>query len=188
MDQFLHPRRLGDLAVVAQRNVLGPTDRFAGDPQRGEDLSVEVLFAEEQLMDPAQELAALGPLDDAVVVRRGQRQDLRDSGPGDGVRCGPRPPLDTPSLPRRRWRPDPPSGGEPNAGCPGFPELVRLMVVPAKSATSRSPARTAHEVLVGGPELREIHCVGVLDAGHEQVGGCRRAWVGRWRGRRLTVS
>ena len=77
VDQLDDARTLVDLALVGELAVDQPAHRLVRDPQRREDLVVE-LVGEQQLVDPAQELAGLGPLDDAVVVRRGQRHDLAD--------------------------------------------------------------------------------------------------------------
>jgi len=47
---------LGDVLLMQGRNVADPADRLVGDVECLEDVVVEVLFAEQQLMDPAQEL------------------------------------------------------------------------------------------------------------------------------------
>ena len=78
VDQLEDARLLGDVLLVAVRDVRGPADRLVRDPQRLEDLVVEALLAEQQLVQAAQELAGLGALDDPVVVRRGQRHHLAD--------------------------------------------------------------------------------------------------------------
>ena len=49
------------------------------DAEVGGDRLVEAVLALQQLLDPAQEGARLGALDDAVVVGRGQRHHLRDA-------------------------------------------------------------------------------------------------------------
>ncbi len=58
VDQLEDPGLLADLVVVAGGDVLGPADRLVGDPQRPEDLVVEALLAEQQRVDPLEELAA----------------------------------------------------------------------------------------------------------------------------------
>ena len=85
VDQLEDPGLLADLVVVGRRDVLRPADRLVGDPQRAEDLVVEVVLAEQQLVHAAQEVARLGALDDPVVVRRRQRHDLADRVAGDRV-------------------------------------------------------------------------------------------------------
>src|SRR5205085_12215330 len=70
------------LGVVVGADVAPPTGRLVGDPQRGEDLIVEAVGAEQELVDPLEELARLGALDDAVVVRRRQRDDLAEAEAG----------------------------------------------------------------------------------------------------------
>ena len=55
---------------------------------------------------------------------------------------------------------------------PIVPGLVRLIEVPWKSVTCElAVARLADEVLVGGPEVREVHRLRGLDARHEQLAG-----------------
>ena len=82
VDQLLDAGLLGDVVLVRGRDVADPADRLVGDAQRAEDLVVEVVLAEQQAVDPAQEVAGLRTLDDAVVVGRRQRHDLADGQPG----------------------------------------------------------------------------------------------------------
>ena len=60
-------------------DVLRPVDRVVRDAQRGEDLLVEALLADQQLVHDLQELAGAGALDDAVVVGASQRDRLADA-------------------------------------------------------------------------------------------------------------
>ena len=76
VDDLLHADGLAEVGLVAGRDVLRPADRLIGDPQRAEDLAVEVVLADQQRMDAAQELTRLGALNDAVVVRARQSEDL----------------------------------------------------------------------------------------------------------------
>ena len=85
VDQLEDPGLLADLVVVVGGDVGRPADRLVGDAQRAEDLVVEVVLAEQQPVHALEELAALGALDDPVVVRRGQRHDLADGVAGDRV-------------------------------------------------------------------------------------------------------
>ncbi len=78
VDQGVH---LHDLLVLGggigeAAAVLEPTGGLVGDGQAREHVVVEVVLAEQQLVDPAQELAALRAGDDAVVVGVGERGDL----------------------------------------------------------------------------------------------------------------
>ena len=82
VDQLLDAGLLGDVVLVRGGDVAHPADRLVGDPQRAEDLVVEAVLTEQQRVDPAQEVAGLRALDDAVVVRRRQRHDLADRQPG----------------------------------------------------------------------------------------------------------
>ena len=55
---------------------------------------------------------------------------------------------------------------------PMVPGLVRVIVVPWKSSTvSLLPRALRTIVLVGGPEVGEVHRLGGLDARHEQLAG-----------------
>ena len=59
-----------------------------GTPKLWKIVVVEAVVAEQQLVDRAQELAALRAPDDPVVVGARERDDLADAEPGDGVRVG----------------------------------------------------------------------------------------------------
>ena len=85
VDQLVHPGELGDVVLVRGRDVPHPADRLVRDLQRGEDLVVEAVLAEQQVVDAAQEVAGLGALDDPVVVGRGERDRLADRQPGQGL-------------------------------------------------------------------------------------------------------
>ena len=50
VDQLDDPGRLVDLALGGVRDVAGPADRLVRDAQRGEDLVVEAVLAEQQLV------------------------------------------------------------------------------------------------------------------------------------------
>ena len=55
---------------------------------------------------------------------------------------------------------------------PIVPGLVRLIVVPWKSVTCElAVAGLADDLLVGRPEVREVHRLRGLDAGHQQLAG-----------------
>ena len=66
--------RVGEGAAVGV-----PAGGLVGHGQAGEHVVEEVVAAEEELVDPAQELAALRAGDDAVVVGVGERGDLADA-------------------------------------------------------------------------------------------------------------
>ena len=85
VDQLEDAGLLADLVVVGGRDVLGPADRLVGDAQRGEDLVVEVVLAQQQRVHAAQEVAGLGALDDPVVVGGGEGHHLADRVAGDGL-------------------------------------------------------------------------------------------------------
>ncbi len=172
VDQLEDPGLLADLVVVAGRDVLGPADRLVGDPQRPEDLVVEVVLAEQQGVQPLEELAGLGALDDAVVVGRGEGHDLADRVARERLlgralvlrRVVHRADAEDRALalhqPRHRVvGADRARVGEADRGAleVGDRELV--------------VAGLADEVLVGGPEAGEVHRLGGLDRGHQQLAG-----------------
>ena len=120
-------------------------------------------------MDPLEEQARLGALDDAVVVGRGDRHHLRQAEVGEGGRVGAgvgrgvveRADADDEALAgheagHRLHGADGAGVGERH-GDAG--EVVRGQLV---------GAHLADEVLVGGVEPVEVEGVGLLDAGHEQ--------------------
>ena len=59
-----------------------------GTPKLAKMLVVEVVAAEQQIVHRGEELAALGALDDAVVVRARERDDLADADLGERLRVG----------------------------------------------------------------------------------------------------
>ena len=77
VDQLLDPGDLVDLGLRVHLVVGDPAHGLVGDPQPVEDLVPE-LVAEQVGLDQLQELAGAGALDDAVVVGRGQGDDLGD--------------------------------------------------------------------------------------------------------------
>ena len=68
--------------------VATPAGRLVRNAEAGEDVVVEVVLAEQQLVHAAEELAALGALDDAVVVGARERDDLADADLGERLRIG----------------------------------------------------------------------------------------------------
>ena len=87
VDELLHPRGLVDVVREVDVDVGGPVDRVVRDAQRGEDVLVEVVLADEQLVDHLEELAGAGALDDAVVVGAGERDRLADAELGERLRA-----------------------------------------------------------------------------------------------------
>ena len=67
------------LFAVDRVDVGAPAHRLVRHVERGEHVVVEAVLAEQQLVDPLQEQAALGALDDAVVVGARDRDDLADA-------------------------------------------------------------------------------------------------------------
>ena len=83
----VHADQLGDrhllgehrLFAIDREGVRAPLDRLVGHVERLEHVFVEVVFAEEQLVDPLEEETGFGTLDDAVVVGARDRDDLADA-------------------------------------------------------------------------------------------------------------
>ena len=88
VDQRRHLHLLDDLrrVVVDRVGVLAPAHRLVGHADGAEDVLVEVVGAEQQLVHLLEQHPGLGALDDAVVVGRRDRDDLRDAELGDRVR------------------------------------------------------------------------------------------------------
>ena len=80
-DQLGDRHLLGEhrLFAVHRVGVGPPLDRLVRHVERVEDVLVEVVLAEQQLVDPLQEHPGLGALDDPVVVRAGDGDDLADA-------------------------------------------------------------------------------------------------------------
>ena len=94
VDQRLHVDLLDQPAVVAAGKVLAvlgvrlPAHRLVGNPHRLEHVVVEVVAPHEALGHVAEEQPRLGPLDDPVVVGRGEGDDLADAQLGQDARVG----------------------------------------------------------------------------------------------------
>ena len=92
----MHADERGDLHLLVQHRVLAVHRVHVGPPLHGlvrhaqvvEHRLVETMVAQQQLVEPLQEHAALGTLDDAVVVGAGDRDDLADAQLTEGVRVG----------------------------------------------------------------------------------------------------
>ena len=170
VDQLLHPGRLGDVVLVPGGDVPDPADRLVRDLQRGEDVVEETVVAQQQLVDSLQELTGLRALDDPVVVGRGHRDLTADGQPGQrlfrsalvGGRVLHRADPDDRAL----------AGHQPGDGVLG---ADRARVGQADRGAGEvldgqlAGARLAHHVLVRGPELPEVHGLGALDVGHQEL-------------------
>ena len=146
-------------------------DDAVGDGEVVRDRLVEVVLALEELVDPAQERAGLGALDDPVVVRRGHRRDLRDAErlqllgrsvrPLDGI--GDRADRDDRPLARHEARH---GGDRADAAGVGQRDVRALEVVGGELVLPR----LRDQILVVGVEAREVERVGAADArDHERA-------------------
>ncbi len=88
VDQLLDARNLVDLVSGVNLEIRAPTHRLVRNAQGFEDFVVEVLRAEEELVNKLEELAAACALNDAVVIGGGQGQDLADGVLGDDLLAG----------------------------------------------------------------------------------------------------
>ena len=171
-DEFVHSCCFVDVAVVQCRDVIRPLDRGVGDTQRCEDVGVEVIAANEVLVDPAEEFTRLRALDDAMVVGRCECDDLADCAFDEGVlggalefgrilECAN---TDDGGLSLHESR-----HGVHRADAAG----VRQRNGDTTEVIDRQFARAcaAHDVLVRDPELCEVHLLGMLDCRDEQLAG-----------------
>ena len=155
--------QLDDAGVLVDdrvRVVGAPAHRLVRDAQFAEDLVPEVV-GEQHFVDGAQEVAGLRALDDAVVVGRRQRDQLADAQFRDALlaralelgRVLHRADADDGALaghqPRHRVH------GADGAGV-GQRDRHAGEVFGGQLAV----AGTAHDVFVGGDELREAHVLG----------------------------
>ncbi len=169
VDELLHAGDLVDVVVVRGVDVLDPADRLVGDAQRLEDLVVEAVVAEEQLVDDPQEVAALGALDDAVVVGRGQRDDLADGVAVERLVARALPlgrvveGADADDRALARHEPGHRVHGADATGV-GQRDRRALEVLDGQLVVPR----LLDHVLVGGPEVDEVHLLRRLDRGHDQ--------------------
>ncbi len=171
VDEPLHGHLLLEpVGLLVDRAHVGPPlDRLVRHAERPEDVLVEVVGPEQQLVHPLQEQPRLGALDDAVVVGRRDRDDLRQAEVGQRVGVGglvlrrvvDRADTHDEALaghePRHRLHGADGSGVGQADGDTG--EVVgRELVV----------ANLADQLLVAGPEALEVERVGVTDHRHHQ--------------------
>ena len=164
-----HGRSGGD-GSGGGRGRVGVGDHGLLDAQRAGNLLVEAVLALQQQLDPPQEGARLGALDDPVVIGRGHRHHLRDAKRldplGGGVRplgrVGDRARGDDRALPRHQpWdrgdRPDPARVGQRDVGA--------LEVIGGEGVL----ARLGDQVLVVAVEGGEVELLGALDRRHHEA-------------------
>ena len=156
--------RVGERAAVR-----APPRRLVGHAEAPEHVVVEAVAAEEQVVDPAQELAALGAADDPVVVGVRERRDradaeLRERGRVGALELGRDADGTDPedeALPGREPRDgvDRPDHAGVRDGAGGAGEVVDRDLVGADPAD---------QLLVRAPERREVHRVGGLHVRDDQ--------------------
>ena len=172
VDQLDHPGGLVDLALGGPGDVAHPADRLVRDAQRGEDLVVEAVLAEQELVHRLEELAGLRALDDPVVVGAGQRGDLADAVLGEGLVAHPgvgrrvlhRADADDRALPGHQARD---GVHRADAARVGQRDRGAGVVVHGQLVAAGAP----DHVLVRLPELPEVHLLAVLDGRHDQRAG-----------------
>ena len=178
--------QLEDAAVLVldRVGIVGaPAHRLVGDAQLAEDL-VEEVVGQQQFVHGAQEVAGLRALDDAVVVGRGERDQLADAQLGDAFlaralelgRVLHRADADDRALPAHQPR-------HRVHGADGARVGQRDRHAGEVFGGQLAVAGAPHDVLVGGEELAEPHGLAVLDAPRRRAGGCRPCPAGRSRAR-----
>ena len=173
----VHVGQLTDLHLLGEQVGLGverggvgpPAGRLVGQPQRGEHRVEEALLAEQELVDAVEEHPRLRTLDDAVVVGRGQRDDLADAQLGQRARVGGR------VLGGVGDGPDAEDGGltghQPRDGvdrADGAGVGQRDRPAGEHRRLELLGPDLADDLLVGEEELLEGHPLGVLDHRHQQ--------------------
>ena len=169
VDEARHPRGLAELVGRVVFDVALPGVRLGRHVEGPEDPVVEAVQARQLGLQQAQELARRRSLDDAVVVRGGQGEDLGDPharqrevrGPGEPGRIGHRADADDRALARHEAR-HRLGGADPSGVRQGHRRPLEVL-----DAEAALPA-PADEVLVGGEELAEGHELGVLDRGDDE--------------------
>ena len=172
VDELLHPGDLVDVVVVRGVDVAHPADRLVGDAQALEDLVVEAVLAEQERVHHAQEVAGLGALDDPVVVGAGEREDLADGVAVERLQAGAEPlggVLERADADDRALALHQAGHRVHGADGAGVGERDRgaLEVLDGQLAA----AGLLDHLLVGGPEVGEVHRLGGLDRGHQQLAG-----------------
>jgi len=162
---LLGPTRGPDRRVVVD----GPAGRDVGNVERREDLVVEAVGAEEEVVDPPEELPRLGALDDPVVVRGGEGDDPTDAVAGEEAGIG--------ALEAGRGADGPDPDDETLVGHEAGDRLHRPDGPGIREARRRPgevvggeavPPGATHEVLVALPEAEEVPRLRFLDAGDEE--------------------
>jgi hypothetical protein len=147
-------------------------DRVIGDAERGEDVLVEVVVADQALVHLLEELARPGTLDDSVVIGARERDRLADAELGEVLRRG--------ALEGRRVLQ---RAGADDASLTAHESRDRVLGSDAARVRERDRdalevgrgelvgPRAGDDILIGVEELEEGHGVGALDAGHEERTG-----------------
>ena len=169
VDQLVNASRLVDLVGQVDVNVLRPVNRVVGDAQVGEDALVEVALTDQQLVHLLQELAATGPLNDAVVVGARERDRLANTELGERRlrhalelgRVFKRAGTDDGALPLHEAR-------HRVHGADAARVCQRDRVALEVGGRELVVAGALDDVFVGGVELAERHRLGLLDAGNKQ--------------------
>ena len=164
------------LLAVDGVDVAPPLHGLVGHAEGAEHLVVEAVGAEQQLLDPLEEQARLGALDDPVVVGGADRDDLRHAEVGERDRVG--------GLPLRGVVEAADADDEALAGHEARHRLLRADRARVGEAHGGAGevvgaelvrAHLADELLVGAPEAAEVERVGVARRPARAACGCRRS-------------
>ena len=175
VDERLHVHLLDQPLVLALFGALAgvvvhlPAHRLVGHAHRLEQVVVEAVGAGQEGGHPAEEEARLGPLDDPVVVGRGERDHLAQAELGQHARVGR---LEPGRVPERADADDGALARHEPRHRLHRAERARV------GQRHRRPGEVvgrdlvgvdlADQVLVGHHEGAEVERVGVLDARHQQ--------------------
>ena len=172
VDEVRHAHLLADrgLLAVDRVHVGVPLDGGVRHADRGEHVLVEVLGAEQHVVDLLEEQPGLGTLDDAVVVGGADRHGLADAEVGDGARVGggkarrvrERTHADDDSLARHEAR-------DGTLGADGARVGERDGDAGEVVGRELVVVGLADDLVVGGDEGLEVHLIGALDGGHDQA-------------------
>ena len=172
IDHLHDPGLLGDLVLVEATDILRPADGLVGDAQCAEDVVVEAVLAKQQRVQAGQVLARLRPLNDPVVIRRRQRQDLGYAHVAEPIGVGP---LELWRVLHGAHADDRPltlhQAGDRVIGADGSRVGQRNRGASEIFECQLPRSCLLHHLLVCRPELGEVQRLAPLDTRHQQLTG-----------------